>query len=110
VESKVVRIDVTVRRRLDPVWFYLFHYIIFREIYPHLCIISMSPVIPYIGKFVVCLSSFIILACSCLLCPMDRDRAVSLCACCVIPVSSGYVNQNPFPCIALRLAVCGTTE
>lgn len=29
------------------------------------------------------------------------------CACCVIPVSCGYVNQNPFPCITLRLFLWG---
>jgi hypothetical protein len=78
VESKVVPIDLTVivdivRRRLDPAWCYLFHYIIFREIYPLFCITSISLVIPYIGKFVVCLSNVITLACSCLLCLMDRD-------------------------------------
>lgn len=51
VENKFVPIDVTVivdivRRRLDPLWFYLVHYILFREIYALFFIIPMSPVIP----------------------------------------------------------------
>jgi hypothetical protein len=47
VENNFVPIDLTVivdivRRRLDPSWFYLVHFILFRDIYTLFFIISMS--------------------------------------------------------------------